>query len=228
MPDSFDQYSSNYNELVDHAIRQTGYETNNLVAAKLQKLKDLFPTLSKQPFHFLDFGCGVGNLFESLNIYFPQVHYTGVDPSKESILHAKSRFGDQIDFHNSDSHKWRTLRYDLIFSAGVFHHIPNTQHATLIQELSTLLQTNGRLVIWEQNPLNPITRKIVNDCEFDFDAVLVSPKTLKDHFENSSLKNVQTIYTTFFPQLFSSFSFLDAYLGWLPLGGQYLVTGQKI
>ena len=63
MPESFDSYSNNYNQLVNDAIRQTGYVADNLVAAKLQKLRNLFPDLSESSFLILDFGCGIGNLF---------------------------------------------------------------------------------------------------------------------------------------------------------------------
>jgi hypothetical protein len=63
MPESFDYYSKNYNELLNNAIRQTGYDADNLVSAKLHKLRSLFPALSEKPFRLLDFGCGVGNLY---------------------------------------------------------------------------------------------------------------------------------------------------------------------
>jgi hypothetical protein len=85
----------------------------------------------------------------------------------------------------------------------------------------------GILVIWEHNPLNPITHKIVRDCHFDEDAVLVPSKNLKNLFTRVSLSNVQVIYTTFFSKFLSTLNFMDPYLGSLPLGGQHLVTGQK-
>jgi trans-aconitate methyltransferase len=227
MPESFDSYSKNYNELVNDAIRQTGYDADNLVSAKLHKLRTLFPSLSEKTFRLLDFGCGVGNLYGQVLNFFPTAVYTGVDPSKDSIRKARSRFQADADFQESDSNQWEANGYDLIFSAGVFHHIPHLEHTKLINKLSSLLNQGGRLVIWEHNPLNPVTQKIVKDCPFDEDAVLVPSKNLKSHFTRVSLTNVQVIYTTFFPKFLSALNFMDPYLGWLPLGGQYLVTGQK-
>ena len=227
MPESFDSYSKNYNDLVNNAIRQTGYDADNLVSAKLHKLQNLFPSLSEKPFRLLDFGCGVGNLYGQVAEFFPTAVYTGVDPSKDSILKACSRYHGDADFQEYDSKEWEANGYDLIFSAGVFHHIPHAEHTRLINKLSLLLNKGGRLVIWEHNPLNPVTQKIVKDCPFDDDAVLVPSKNLKNHFTRVSLSNVQVIYTTFFPKFLSSLNFMDPYLGWLPLGGQYLVTGQK-
>ena len=92
MPESFDSYSKNYNELVNKAIRNTGYDADALISAKLHKLKTLFPTLSQKSFQLLDFGCGVGNLFGHLKEFFPNTVYTGVDLSKDSLEKARSRF----------------------------------------------------------------------------------------------------------------------------------------
>jgi len=227
MPESFDSYSKNYNELVNKAIRHTGYDTDNLVFAKLHKLKTLFPTLSKNSFQMLDFGCGVGNLFGHLSEFFPNTVYTGVDLSKDSLKKARSRFPANVNFQEYDSPEWGNLKYDLIFSAGVFHHIPHTDHTKIINKLYSLLNSGGKLVIWEHNPLNPVTQKIVKDCPFDKDAVLIPPKTLKEYFNGVPLSNIQIIYTTFFPKFLSFLNFLDPHLGWLPLGGQYLIIGQK-
>tara|TARA_Y100001936_G_scaffold184672_1_gene182296 strand:+ start:119 stop:889 length:771 start_codon:yes stop_codon:yes gene_type:complete len=227
MPESFDRFSKNYNSIVNETIRYTGYDTENLAYAKLHKLKTIFPGLSKKEFQLLDFGCGVGNLFEHVSKFFPNCAYTGVDPSIKSLKKARSRFPINANFQEYDSSEWKRLKYDLIFSAGVFHHIPHIEHAEVINRLSSLLNDGGKLVIWEHNPLNPVTQKFVKDCPVDRDAVLVSSKTLKKHFHKVSLSNVRIIYTTFFPKFLSKLNFLDPHLAWLGLGGQYLVTGQK-
>ncbi len=70
MLESFDSYSKNYNELVNDAIRQTGYDADNFISAKLHKLRSLFSSLSKKSFRLLDFGCGVGNLYGQVADFF--------------------------------------------------------------------------------------------------------------------------------------------------------------
>ena len=82
-------------------------------------------------------------------------------------------------------------------------------------------------MIWEHNPINPITQKIVKECVFDKDAVLVQSKELKKHLNAASLAKVRILYTTFFPKILSYLNTFDSFLGWLPLGGQYLATGEK-
>ena len=204
--------------MVNDAIRQTGYDAESLVSAKLQKIANLYPDLTDNKFHLLDFGCGVGNLYGSVAQFFPKAVYTGVDTSKDSIKKACSRFQDKVAFQEYDFQEWKSCKYDLIFSAGVFHHIPHTDHTKIINKLYSLLNPGGKLVIWEHNPINPVTLKIVKDCPFDRDAVLIPSKTLKEHFNGAALSNVQIIYTTFFPKFLSFLNFLDPYLGWLPLG----------
>ena len=63
----------------------------------------------------------------------------------------------------------------------------------IINKLSSLLNKEERLVGWEHNSLNPITQKIVKDCPFDADAVLVPSKDLESHFTQVPLSNVQII-----------------------------------
>ena len=227
MPQSFDSFSKSYNKIVDDAIRQTGYDTESLVSVKLQKIANLYPDLTENKFSLLDFGCGVGNLFGHVKEFFPNAVYTGVDPSIGSIKKACARFQDKTAFQEYDSKEWKTRKYDLIVSAGVFHHIPHIEHSRVIEKLNSFLNPNGKLVIWEHNPLNPVTQKIIRDCPIDEDAVLVSSKNIKILFERASLSNIKISYTTFFPKFLSGLNFMDRFLGWLPLGGQYLVTGQK-
>ena len=159
MSKAFDPYSKNYNNHVNDALRITGYDTNTLIKAKLLKLQELFPDLVQLHFNLLDFGCGIGNLYESVKQFFPYVAYTGVDKSEESVNQARSRFSKSSIFHTLHSENWKDIQYDLIFSAGVFHHIPHDEHKNLLKNLSFLLKPNGKTAIWEHNPLNPFTKK---------------------------------------------------------------------
>ena len=172
--------------------------------------------------------CGIGNLYESVKQFFPYVAYTGVDESEESVNQARSRFSKSSIFHTLHSENWKDIQYDLIFSAGVFHHIPHDEHKNLLKNLSALLKHGGKVAIWEHNPLNPFTKKIVNDCIFDQDAVLIHPDWMKKNMLGVPFSNIQVTYTTFFPKALAYLNVLDPYLGWFPLGGQFVITGEKI
>lgn len=227
MAETFGTYSKNYNEHINNTLSITGYDTDSLTKAKLIKLQQLFPSLVHKKLNLLDFGCGIGNLYESVKQYFPFASYIGVDKSAESLIQAQSRFANDSIFQGLDSEKWKNLQYDLIFAAGVFHHIAQDEHENILKELFSLLKPHGKLVIWEHNALNPFTRKLVNDCIFDQNAVLVKPGWLKKIMLEIRFSNIQVVYTTFFPKVLSCLNALDPYLGWFPLGGQYIAIGEK-
>ena len=128
MSESFDPYSKNYNELVDQAIRHTGYDADNLVSAKLYKLKTLFPTLSQKSFQLLDFGCGVGNLFGHLKEFFPNSVYIGVDLSKDSLKKARSRFPANTNFHEKLKNDHFRQKSDLLSYLKLkFQNLPHSE-----------------------------------------------------------------------------------------------------
>jgi SAM-dependent methyltransferase len=228
MTNTFDPFAKTYNNEVDDVLRITGYDTGVLTKAKLKKLNQLFPDLASRNFNLLDFGCGIGNLFEQLHNFFPHTTYTGVDKSNGTIEQARFRFSGHSVFHELESDRWRNQKYDLIFSSGVFHHIPHRDHKDILKELYDLLNPEGKLVIWEHNPFNPFTKSIVKDCIFDRDAKLITPFLMKKNMLSVSFTNIQTLYTTFFPKSLSSLNMVDPYLSWLPLGGQFLTIGKKI
>ena len=228
MTAEFDQYAKNYQEVLNESVGITGFDGDHFVKAKLEKLASLYPELCTKYFQFLDFGCGSGKSGHHIFKYFPNVHYTGTDPSPEMIKQARESKILQAEFFEIDSTDWKKKSYDLIFAACVFHHIDPQQHHANIDTLTNLLTSDGHLVIYEHNPLNPFTRRIFNQCEFDQDATLISPNRLLTLMRRTGLENRQRIYTTFFPKFLNKLRPMEDHLGWLPLGGQYLVTGTKL
>ena len=227
MKKDFDLYSKNYEDRLDEAVRITGYDGNYFAEAKLKKLSMLFPEWTRSSFNFLDYGCGKGLLFSKFHSYFPEGNYVGTDFSNEMIQEARAKHPHTESFFEFESKEWKKFSYDVVFAAGVFHHIPAEDHETIIKELSGLLSEKGEIILWEHNPMNPFTRNIVKDCVFDKDAVLIPSKHLKHIFENTPLERVRIIYTTFFPKFLNALLPLENFLGWLPLGGQYLIIGDR-
>ena len=45
--------------------------------------------------------------------------------------------------------------------------------------------------------------------------------------EVSSFEILKSNYALFFPKLLSKLMLIEPYLGWLPLGGQYFIIGEK-
>jgi SAM-dependent methyltransferase len=226
MEKEFDQFSQNYKDLLDDSLKVTGFDTHYFAAAKIKTLANLFPDLCHRPIHFLDYGCGTGVLHNPVGQFFPQAAYAGTDLSDKMIKEARTQTNGSDVFFEMDSKQWKQRTYDIIFASNVFHHIPGKQHQKILQELKGLLTPDGKIIVWEHNPLNPYTQKIVKDCAFDKDAVLISPGKMKRQFRNVGFSKLRVVFTTFFPQSLKLFVPLEPWLGWCPLGGQYLLVGE--
>ncbi len=116
---------------------------------------------------------------------------------------------------------------DLVFSSCVFHHIDAAAHIALLTELKRVLSPQGgRLIIFEHNPINPVTRYIVATCPFDEDAVLIGAGDFKARQSQAGLRRVRAVYTGFFPNALKALRPLEGVLGWLPLGAQYYTVAR--
>jgi hypothetical protein len=91
--------------------------------------------------------------------------------------------------------------------------------------LRALLKPGGCIAVFEHNPINPVTRRLVADCAFDEDAVLLSLRETRDLLTRETGLSVRDSgYSLFFPHPLRRLRFLEAILRWLPLGGQYYVV----
>ncbi|MBU2633968.1 MAG: class I SAM-dependent methyltransferase [Nanoarchaeota archaeon] len=98
----------------------------------------------------LDAGCGIGKLTYSLAKICKKIY--GVDFSKIAIKKAKSLFRRKnLVYLNADLRKlpFENGKFDVIFSAGVLHHIP--EHELAFSELVRCLSGGGILSIWVYN-----------------------------------------------------------------------------
>ena len=117
--------------------------------------------------------------------------------------------------------------FDVAFSACVFHHIDHGEHASHLGELHRLLRDDGHVFIFEHNPLNPLTVRVVNQCPFDVNAHLIRAGVMKRRIVAAGFVDVAIRYRLFFPALLGAFRPLERGLAWLPLGAQYFVVGRR-
>jgi hypothetical protein len=83
------------------------------------------------------------------------------------------------------------------------------------------------VVVFEHNPLNPLTQKSVRDCPFDDDAILLFPWELRGLLARSGFERVRQDYIVFFPRLLRRLRPLEPKLGWLCLGAQTLTVAER-
>jgi hypothetical protein len=110
----------------------------------------------------------------------------------------------------------------------VFHHIEPDRRQLVLRTLWESLRQTGVIVIWEHNPWNPVTRRIVNDCPFDKDAHLLSiTEMVRLWRETIDKSEIGHQFVTFFPGILRGLQPIEHLLARLPLGGQWVFWAQK-
>ncbi|MEA9598525.1 class I SAM-dependent methyltransferase [Polynucleobacter sp. AP-Sanab-80-C2] len=215
----FDEFTDNYNSLLRDS---TGFFTESEAYFARYKVDILRREVSSNAKRVLEYGCGIGRNIPFLRAAFPEAKITGTDISNASLDIARQE-NPGVEFFTEYSESSILGLYDVIFIAGVFHHIPPVERARVMKMLYQRLAPGGTILIFEHNPYNPVTRKIVNDCPYDKDAVLLKPSNLKNILVNAGFSVSNYSYCLFVPPSFSLLLPLETKLGWLPLGGQYWV-----
>lgn len=226
--DDFDDFAGDYRAIHAENVQLSGADSFYFAEMKVRMLQSLETNL---PFKVLDVGCGDGATEIYMEQYFPKWEIDGIDVSEKSIAIAANRKLSQSKFSRYDGRlfPFADESFDIVFMAGVLHHIEFGLHKKMIAEITRVLKKGGRLALYEHNPFNPLTRYLVNTCVFDRDA-----KLLKHHYTSRLLTESKLVikekkFIIFFPRkgLFSELIFLEKFLYWLPLGGQYFISAVK-
>lgn len=226
--DDFDEFADDYRSVHTQNIKLSG--ADSLYFAQ-QKIKLLTPFEVNQPFAVLDIGCGDGSTELFIQQYFCNWKVLGIDVSEQSILEAQKKAlpNASFSFYNGTSIPLEDGCVDIVFIAGVLHHIGFHLHSILIKEMHRVLKKGGRLYLFEHNPFNPLTRYLVNTCVFDKEARLLNSGYTRKLLQQNGFKISSRQFLIFFPRkgLLSKFIFLEQFLKWLPLGGQYFFRATK-
>ena len=83
------------------------------------------------------------------------------------------------------------------------------------------------MVVFEHNPLNPLTRRAVATCAFDDDAILLWPWEAKRLVASGGFSHTRLEYIVFFPRALAPLRPLEPKLAWLWLGAQVMVVGAR-
>jgi SAM-dependent methyltransferase len=216
----FDDYVKDYTALHAKSLAASGEDPEYFAQYKLACLKRFGAPKTGA---LLDYGCGIGNVTSCLATYFENVH--GYDPSSQSLDTVKQRI-PQGTFH-SDPETLPKAHFDTAILSGVLHHVPRPERIGLLQTVLSTLRPGGRLFVFEHNPLNPLTQRLVATCEFDDDADLLWPWNARDLVRRSGFAAVQLDYIVFFPKPLALLRPLEPHLRWLPAGAQTLTIGTK-
>jgi SAM-dependent methyltransferase len=216
----FDSVADRYVDLLDRSVSISGEGSAYFADYKARYLAR---TLSRAfDGRVLEYGCGVGLLSDSLRRHLPKTRLDGYDTSAASVGRARERLGSAGVF----THQIHQIRsdYDLIVLSNVLHHVIGTERQALVSSLARRLSDGGRLVAFEHNPLNPLTRWAVAHCPFDEGVQLLPVVETERYMAGAGLRRTRRDYIVFFPRPLAWLRFVEASLGWCPLGAQYAVT----
>lgn len=226
----FDSYKDSYNSEITSALSFSGQSHEFFIRVKADYILDILKTEpSNGPLEVLDIGCGHGLIHPYLvNQKAVPLKLTGVDPAS-SVVEVARKNNPSVAYKAYDG---VTLPYAdgsfaVAVAMGVMHHVPPAQWRSFVQEVKRVLKPNGLALIFEHNPYNPLTQKVVRSCEIDKNAVLLRPGKLRGIFKDAGFRNVEGKFILFTPFDRPFFRRLDRGLGWLPLGAQYYVCARS-
>jgi len=225
----FDKFADEYEQAHAASIRLSGETPDFFAQYKINEVAQQLARKGVRPARILDFGAGVGNSLAHMRRAFPDAEIVLLDPSAQSLEIAEKRFPGQAHFQPFDGQTipYADGHFDLVFTACVFHHIPEDLHIGLLAEIRRVLANNGSFFIFEHNPWNPLTLHAVRNCIFDENAVLINAPTLKKRLTSAGFTRSATAYRIFFPHLLAKLRPLERYLGRVPMGAQYFVHAIK-
>jgi SAM-dependent methyltransferase len=229
-PARFDRFADEYQALHAQNIEITGESPDYFAEYKIRDIcRQITAIRHCKNLRILDFGSGVGNSTPFFEQYFPSSDIVCVDVSARSLDLARRRF-EGVASHvlfAGESLPFKSGAFDVAFSACVFHHIASAEHVTLLREIRRVLaKDSGRFFLYEHNPLNPLTLRAVNTCQFDSDAVLIPSWRMRRRFRDAGYSNISIRYRVFFPRYMRLLRFLEPKLWFLPLGAQYCISGK--
>ncbi len=225
----FDKFADEYYVLHRKNIRHSGESPEFFAEYKIRDILELVMNKARNPLHILDFGAGIGTSVPHFRRFFPEASLICLDVSEKSLEIGRSRFPGLADFQSFDGMCIPSPdnTFDLVFAACVFHHIPSSEHSGLLREWLRVLKPGGTAVIFEHNPLNPLTVHAVNTCPFDENAELIRGSVLRKRLLEAGFQCVGLRYRLFVPGAVRWLRPLERWLYRVPLGAQYFVHATK-
>lgn len=225
----FDRYVADYERQHQDSIRLSGESPSYFADYKVRELARLAAAWGMAAPRILDFGAGIGNSLPAFRRHFPEGQVTMADVSGESLRMARRLHGgDEPQILIQDGHlPVADGSFDIVFAACVFHHIPEDEHQAWFEELRRVTTTEGRLVVFEHNPLNPLTRHAVANCAFDENAVLIRAGALRSRVAQAGWSRPRADYHLFFPAALAPLRVLEPALRRVAMGAQYACHAVK-
>lgn len=222
----FDAVADSYVDQHARSIRLSGESVDYFARYKIEDARKLADKRGVDVRRVLDFGSGIGNSLQPMRDQFPDAQITCLDVSEQSLDLCRGKASQGVDFRTYDGINLPgdLGQFDLIFTACVFHHIPEETHVSLLRQLRERLRPGGFFMLFEHNPWNPMTRHAVANCPFDENAVLISAPEMQRRFKAAGFVDPQVNFRVFFPGPLAALRKFEPALVRVPIGAQYFVA----
>jgi len=225
---SFGNYVETYQKEVQSSINFIGQDVDFFIELKANLIKSIAGKFLSniEEIKVLDIGSGIGLTDHHLAKHFKNLY--GVDV-EEDVVNKAREYNPSVNYslYNGSLLPHDDNSMDLVFAINVMHHVPPAGWNNFAAEMYRVTRKGGIAIVFEHNPLNPLTRLAVSRCEFDKDAVLLHKSKLKKLFTSAAFNIAQDSYIVFFPFNRKFFRSIEKFLCWLPLGAQHFVVGKK-
>ena len=223
----FDAYASEYDSALAEGLSVSGETKDFFAQGRVEHLAGRLQELQFRPGSIMDFGCGTGTNTPFLLKLRGVTSLLGVDVSESSLNIARRAIADPraafsvLDQHSPDG------RHDLVFTNGVFHHIPPAERAGAIDYIFRAMRPGGLLAFWENNPWNPGTRYVMSRIPFDRDAITISASEAQGMVRTGGFDVLRTDFLFIFPKMLGFLRGLEPQLSRFPFGAQYQLLCRK-
>jgi len=222
----FDRFADNYDECLNDALAASGETKEFFAQARVEWLARCLKQYGHAARHALDYGCGTGDTTQLLRELLGSESVLGLDVSTLSLERARARHGGHARFQTFAEYS-PDGSVDVAYCNGVFHHIPVAERTDAIRYISRCLRPGGLFGLWENNPWNPGTQYVMHKCEFDRDAVKLTPPEAAGLLRQEAFEILRTDFRFFFPRALKMMRPAEWWLTKFPLGGQYQVLARK-
>ena len=220
----FDGFAQKYGEVLQKSLSVTGENQEYFAERRVEITRRLLAGRQGAISRIVDFGCGLGTAAPHLVSYFSPASVVGVDVSREILKEAADRNGSAlISFAHLDDF---SEAGELVFCNGVVHHIVPAERAGALEFVRHALRNAGFFALWENNPLNPGTRYVMSRCDFDADAITITPQEARRLLAANGFEIIQSTSAFFFPRKLSWMRGMEPILAPTMMGGQYLLLAR--
>lgn len=224
----FDEYAEIYDEALQQGIGVSGENRDFFAQGRIAWLARCLHQMRESPKRVMDYGCGTGISTPLLFNLVGAHTVLGTEISAKALEVAKKRYhADNTQFFLFEDYQ-PSAEMDLVFCAGVFHHIPLDKRKAALSYIHRALKPGGLFACWENNPWNPGTRYVMSRIPFDRDAKTLTPPEARGLLEAGGFKILQTDFLFLFPKALRWFRAIEPHISRLPLGAQYQVLCRKV